>query len=55
MKKVGGYADLMALETDGLRYDDVLIMMQGEQQAQKIAQMRDEIEAEKREGANGRG
>lgn len=47
MQRVGGYGDLLALEDDATRYEDVIITILGEQEAKSIGRLRAEIEAEK--------
>jgi hypothetical protein len=37
MDRVGGFGDLVALEADAARYDDVLIAMAAEAEARRIA------------------
>ena len=39
MDRAGGYRDLLALEADARRYDDVLIVLAGEADARRIAEM----------------
>lgn len=39
MDRVGGYDALKLLEQDARAYEDVLIVMQGEAEARKIAEM----------------
>ena len=40
MDRVGGYLAFMALEADARAYEDVLIVMAGEVDARRIAELR---------------
>ena len=50
MDRVGGYASYKLLEQDGRDYEDVLITMLGDEEAQRTAKLLSDIEAEKRSG-----
>jgi len=40
MKYVGGYADLLLIEEDERAYEDILIILRAESDAQQITSMR---------------